>query len=79
VFNATKAKILNTETLYQNLRKDKDGEHEVDYIEQKITKRNIGDALSAFEIKSRPHRYKSGAPTKCWFREDFEEMWERFV
>ena len=47
------------------------GEHEVEYVEQKITKRVIGNVLSEFQIRSRPHRYRGGTPKKCWFRENF--------
>jgi hypothetical protein len=79
VFNSTKATILTTDILFKKLVEDKDGEHEVDYEEQKLTKRAVGNILSDFQIRSRPHRYKGGAPKKCWFSEDFEEMWERYA
>jgi hypothetical protein len=78
VFNRAKSKILTIETLYEKLREDKEGEFEIDYDDQKITKRVIGNMLAEFQIRSKPHRYKGGTPTKCWFKEDFEEMWERY-
>jgi hypothetical protein len=78
VFDRVKTNILSADTLYQKLVEDKEGELEIDYADQKITKRVIGNMLAEFQIRSRPHRYKGGTPTKCWFREDFEEMWERY-
>ena len=78
VFNRAKTNILSADTLYQKLVEDNDGEFDVDYIEDKMTKRVIGNILAEFQIRSRPHRYKGGAPKRCWFREDFEEMWERY-
>jgi hypothetical protein len=78
VFNRAKSSILTAETLYEKLRDDKEGEYEIDYVDYKITKRVIGNILSDFQIRTRPHRYGGGPPTKCWFREDFEEMWERY-
>jgi hypothetical protein len=79
VFDGEKVDILTADTLYQKLREDKDGEYEVDYVEQKVTKRKIGDTLALFKIRTRQHRYGGGTNIKCWFREDFEEMWERFT
>ena len=35
VFNRAKTDKLTTDTLYQKLREDKEGEYEVDYEEQK--------------------------------------------
>jgi hypothetical protein len=78
VFDRERSKILTVETLHEKLRDDKEGEFEIDYVDHKITKRVIGNILADFEIRTRPHRYKGGTPTKCWFREDFEEMWERY-
>ena len=78
VFDSEKVNILTIDTLYQKLREDKDGEYEVDYVDQKVTKRKIGDILAIFKIRSRQHRF-GATNTKCWFREDFEEMWERFT
>jgi len=78
VFNLAKTNILTTDALYQKLLEDTEGEYEVDYVEEKITKRVIGNHLSDFRIRSRPHRYEGNAPQKCWFKEDFEEMWKRY-
>jgi hypothetical protein len=78
VFNKLKAKVIITEILHQLLVEDKDGEYEVDYVEKKITKRAIGNYLADFQIRSKPYRHRGGPPKKCWFREDFEEMWERY-
>ena len=64
---------------YTKNSRDKDGEYEVDYAEEKITKRKIGNIPIEFQIKSRPHRYGGGPPKKCWFKEDFGEMWERYA
>jgi hypothetical protein len=77
-FNRARSNILTAETLYEKLRDDKEGEYEIDYVDYKITKRVIGNILSDFQIKTRLYRYKGGVPAKCWFREDFEEMWERY-
>ena len=79
VFNRGKTNILTTDILHQKLHEDKDGENEVDYEEHKISKRVLGNILSEFQIRSRPHRYNSGPTKKCWFKEDFEEMWERYA
>ena len=79
VFSRAKTDKLTADTLYERLREDKEGEYEVDYEEQKVTKRGIGNILAEFQIRSKPHRYKGGAPKKCWFKEDFEEMWERYA
>lgn len=79
VFDRAKTDILSADTLYETLREDEEGEFDVDYDEHKITKRVIGNILAEFQIRSRPHRYKGGTPKRCWFREDFEEMWERYA
>jgi hypothetical protein len=79
VFSRVKVDKLTTDTLYRKLLEDKEGEYEVDYVEHKITKRVVGNILAEFQIRSKPHRYGGGAPKKCWFREDFEEMWERYA
>ena len=79
VFNRVRTSTLTADALYQKLREDKGGEYEVDYVEQKLTKRGIGNILAEFQIRSRPHRYGGGPPKKCWFKEDFEEMWERYT
>jgi Protein of unknown function (DUF3631) len=79
VFDRVKTDILTADTLYEKLREDEDGEFELDYEEHKITKRAVGNILADFQIKSRPHRYKGGTPKRCWFKEDFEEMWERYA
>jgi hypothetical protein len=80
MFGRIKTNILPCITLHQMLLEDKDGECEVDYVEQKITVRKIGDMLAAFQIRSKPHRYTAnGVPVRCWFREDFTEMWERYA
>lgn len=79
VFNKVRTSTLTADALYQKLREDKGGEYEVDYVEQKLTKRGIGNILAEFQIRSRPHRYGGGPPKKCWFKEDFEEMWERYT
>jgi hypothetical protein len=79
VFNRVKTDKLTADTLYEKLREDKEGEYEVDYVEHKITKRVIGNILAEFQIRSKPHRHRGGTPQRCWFKEDFEEMWERYA
>jgi Protein of unknown function (DUF3631) len=78
-FVKLKEQIITTDMLYNTLRQDDEGEYEIDYVEDKITKRALGDILAAFQIRSGVHRYKGGAPAKCWFKEDFEDMWERYA
>jgi Protein of unknown function (DUF3631) len=78
VFNTLKTSILTTDILCQKLREDKEGEYEIDYVEYKVTKRVIGNLLSEFQLRSKPHRY--GANVKrCWFRADFEAMWKKYA
>jgi hypothetical protein len=79
VFDRAKTDVLTSDILYQKLVDDSEGEFEVDYEEQKLSKRVVGNILADFQIKSRPHRYEGGPPKRCWFREDFEEMWERYA
>jgi Protein of unknown function (DUF3631) len=79
VFIKLEEQIITAQMLYETLREDNEGEYEVDYVEQKITKRALGNILADFQIRSIVHRYRGGAPAKCWFREDFEEMWERYA
>lgn len=78
VFTKTKAKIITTDYLCETLREDKDGDFEVDYTEHKVTKRVLGNILVEFQIRSRPYRHQRGPVQRCWFREDFEEMWTRY-
>jgi len=77
VFDSVKANILTVDALYQGLLEDKEGEHEVDYVDMKMTKRRVGDILADFRIKSCLQRYE-GAPKNCWLRKDFEEKWRRY-
>jgi hypothetical protein len=79
VFKRLKEQIITAEMLYETLRQDTEGEYEIDYVEQKITKRALGDMLAAFQIKTVVYRYKGGAPARCWFKEDFKDMWERYA
>lgn len=79
VFDRIKLAIITTDAMHHILQEDKEGEFEVDYVELKITKRAIGNMLADFQIKSKPHRWNNGAPQRCWFKEDFEEMWNRYA
>lgn len=79
VFERVKLNIMTTDMMHQKLQEDKEGEFEVDYVELKITKRAIGNMLADFQIKSKPHRLANGVPQRCWFKDDFEEMWERYA
>jgi hypothetical protein len=78
VFDKVKGDLITNDALYQKLREDKDSEYEVDYIERKITKNIVSNHLRDFQIRNRPHRYKGGVVARCWFREDFMEMWKRY-
>jgi hypothetical protein len=79
VFNRAKVKILTVDVLYEKLKEDKEGDHEAFYEEHKITKRVVGNILAEFQIRSRPHRFGGGKVVKCWFKEDFEDMWKRYA
>jgi hypothetical protein len=79
VFESVKVDKLTVETMHLKLQEDADGELEVDYVERKITKRKIGDILAEFQIRSKLQRFDKGPPQKCWFREDFTEMWNRYA
>jgi Protein of unknown function (DUF3631) len=79
VFTRANTGILTADTLYEKLREDEEGDFEADYEEHKITKRMIGNILADFQIRTKPYRYKGGTPQRCWFKEDFEEMWERYA
>jgi hypothetical protein len=79
VFNKAKTTIIPIEEMHQTLLDNKQGEFEVDYLDENISKRILGNILAEFQIKSRPHRYGGGIPQKCWFKRDFEEMWERYA
>ena len=79
VFDGIKKDKLTIDAVYDALWEDDEMDCEIDYGEQKITKRQIGNILADFQIKSRPHRFRNGGVKKCWFREDFEEMWIRYA
>jgi uncharacterized protein DUF3631 len=78
VFKSVKTDLIPNDVLYQKLKEDKDSEFEVDYTERRITKNMISNYLRDFQIRNKPHRYKGGTVARCWFREDFEEMWKRY-
>jgi Protein of unknown function (DUF3631) len=65
MFSKGRVKILTADDMYEKLQADKDGEFEIDYIEQKVTKRAMGNILADFQIRSRPHRYKGDTPKRC--------------
>jgi hypothetical protein len=79
VFDRYKTDLIPNDVLYSKLKEDKDGELEVDYVGRKITKNMISNMLREFQIRNKPHRYKGGVVTRCWFKDDFEEMWDRFI
>lgn len=67
--------ILTTEMLLDHLLKLEYSE--VDWSEHLLTKTKIARMLSEFQIANRPQRYH-GVLARCWFRVDFEEMWQRY-
>jgi hypothetical protein len=80
VFSKTNLEMLTTDALHSKLIEDKDGEHEIDYVEHKVSKRMIGNIFIEFQIRTKPHRQGSaGKVQRCWFRKDFEDMWKRYI
>ena len=79
VFNRAKVSKISVKRMFEKLLEDKEGEHEVDYDGQKITKRKVGDTLRDFQIYSRVERPEKGEPVRYWLKDDFEEMWKRYA
>jgi hypothetical protein len=79
VFLRIKLNVISVDTLFAKLQEDKEGEFEIDYINQKVTKIAIGRMLVEFQIRSKVYRLNGGIPQRCWFKEDFEEMWQRYA
>jgi uncharacterized protein DUF3631 len=78
VFDEVNVDTITCDMMYNKLVENKEGEYEIDYADRKITKFKIGLILKDFRIWSRIHRYNKGKPQKCWFKQDFEEMWDRY-
>jgi hypothetical protein len=79
IFNRAKVNKISVKRMHEKLLEDKEGEHEVDYEGQKITKRKIGDTLRDFQIISRVERLERGETIRYWLKDDFEEMWKRYA
>jgi hypothetical protein len=79
LFSKTKLNIVSVDQFFGKLQEDRDGDLEVDYVGQKITKLAVGRILAEFQIKAKNFRLNGGIPQRCWFKEDFEEMWQRYA
>jgi hypothetical protein len=79
IFSKTKLNIVGVDMFFSKLQEDRDADLEVDYVGQKVTKRAVGNMLAEFQIRSKSAKLNGGINQKCWFREDFLEMWERYA
>lgn len=77
VFLASKRDVLTTDMILGYLLNLENGE--VDWSEHQLTKSKIARTLRDFQIENKVHRYEKTKMARCYFKADFEEMWERYA
>jgi hypothetical protein len=69
--------IIPNEILWYSIMNLKNSE--VNWTKYHLTKHKISQVLMEYEIKNIIYRFLGGEPTRCWFKQDFKEVWQRLL